>query len=196
MENQNNDIITNKKNKAITIILSIIIVILTVLCVLFATDTISINKQETPTPNQNVNNSCPNIEEGDYEDEYTQITETVVIISKADMNIVEKLNGYWGNKEEGLFISVDKDELSFTSALYASDGGDYGKIANTKVLGDNIFEFEVFSGGCKGPGCLDEKEDETLYFKIEIKEDKKTIEYENVIYEYLGEKWNTDYFEE
>jgi hypothetical protein len=201
MENQNNELNTKEKtnNKGIIIALSLVIVMLAVVCVLFATNIISFNKQETPNNDIVENNKCPEIDKCPTPDEYecdsAQVTKTVVVISKADMNIIDKLNGYWINKEEHLFISVDK-ELSFTSAVYASDGGDYGAITNTKTLGNNLYELEVFVGGCKGSGCLKEEDDKTLSFKIELNEDAKTIKYNNVTYEYIGEEWNQDLFEE
>ena len=162
---------SQKNNKGIITLLIIIIAILSVICILLATGTISFNSNKE---NNDIDNNKTNQN---------------IIDNNA---ILEEMVGVWGYSYNNHVIEIKKenDKYYYLQGQYATDGARRGVIENTKEIATNKYELEVFIEGCKGPGCMEETEDETKIITIEVDNTKNIIINNNNEYKFITKDYS------
>lgn len=167
MENQ-------KSYKGVIALLVVIIIILATLCILFATGTISFNTNKV-----NENGTNENINDNNQNNNNDNDDNTVL-----DFNtILEKINGVWGH---GYYmISIDKSTKQYLQGQYGTDGIIFGTITDINEVSNNKYELEIFSKGCTGDNCMEEKEDEIKIISIEVDTARNIVINNNNEYQFI-----------
>jgi len=156
VENRNN-------NKGVIALLIIIIAILSALCVLFATGTISFN---TNKENDNKINENINMNDTDGEDNKN--------INELTTNeVLSQLVGEWGicNGEydcRGIIISKNNDKYTYIPYIMWSEGGIGGEIQNVNIISKNQYELIVYFAGYES--VESSAPEQTIKYNIDIKD--------------------------
>ena len=142
----------NKNNKGIIILLLVIIVILAVLCILFATDTISLKSNITIKENENKKKD----EETTLENK--EKTKTSEISNQEIYDLFDKITGNWikctitDSGCVGFFYNITNESIS--TLKFQSDRGITQYILSVEKVEDKIYKINTVSPASICYGCV------------------------------------------
>ncbi len=110
-------------------------------------------------------------------------------------SIKNKLMGVWkyvdaNNNILVMGLTVERGQLIYKYGIYATGGGDYGKLQNIESINDNIIKLVIYDEGCSGYDCIEEREERTFNVSIDVTNiDNGIIKIDNNTYNYASKDW-------